>query len=172
MLLKHAYSNTSLEINDNDQNEIVITERKQTHAPFSLRFCHVSLPYLASHNFCFSSCFLQDLFSLLAASQNCHLSLHWVLVAFWSLSWRWFLFLLYLLVLLRPDFLLSLFFIFPPFFVFLPAVVPWDNFSCCADAVSSLELRKNRLWQLRVADEFQAKQLFSEPSLDRPVLNL
>ena len=57
-------------------------------------------------------------------------------------------------------------------FLFFSAVVPWDNSSCCVDAMRScLELRKNRLWQLRVADEFQAKQLVSEPKLDRPVSN-
>lgn len=31
--------------------------------------------------------------------------------------------------------------------------------------------QENRLWQPTVADEFQAKQLVSEPKLQRPVLN-
>lgn len=152
----------------NDQNEIVITERKQTHAPFSLPLCHVSLPNLTSHNFCSSSGLL--VFPLGCVSEfpyfpKLSFSVSVVKVVSFFFCIFWFF--------LRPVFLLSLFFIFPPFFVFLPAVVLWNNFSCYADAVRScLELRKNSLWQLRVPDEFQAKQLFSEPSLDRPVLNL
>ena len=107
-----------------------------------------------------------------------------MLVVFLSQSWKWCL--LSLLTLLRPVFLLSLslslslyiyiyihIIIYSLFFCFSPSfllvVVPWDNFSWCLDAVRFVDLRKNRFWQLRVADEFQAKHLFSERRLDRPV---
>lgn len=90
----------------NDQSGI-LAARKQIHVNFSLSSCHISSPNLMSQNFCFSSLLLLVLSSLWVMSQNFHLSQHWVLVAFLSLSWRSFLLLLHLLILCKLDFLLS-----------------------------------------------------------------
>lgn len=132
----------------NDQNGI-LTARKQTHVPFSLSFCHISSPNLMSQNFCFSSSLLLVLSSLWAVSQNSHLSQHSALVAFSvsvlkvfsssstpsdSLQTR-----------LSPvcSFLFGWFCFCVCFF--LLAVVPWDNFSCCVDAMRScLELKEKQ----------------------------
>lgn len=78
-------------------------------------------------------------------------------------------FLLHLSFLCWLDFVLSphfLYFILLLFF--LPAVVPCENILYCVDGMRScLELKKNSLWQTRVAYQFWAKQLVSVPKLDR-----